>query len=276
MSLSILILTLNEEVNLPGCLDSVRWSDDVVVFDSLSVDRTVEIASAAGARVVQRKFDNYAAQRTASLREVPFKHPWVFVLDADERVTPELRAELERTVAEAPEAMSVYRLRRKDFFLGRWLRRSSGYPTWFSRLLRVGHVWVEREINEEYCTHGGVGQLREHIIHYPFNKGVAFWFERHNRYSSMEAQALIQETEVRMQWSGLVARDPVVRRKWLKQLAFRLPCRPAIVFLYLYLFRMGFLDGAAGWRFCRMRSMYEDMIDLKVCELRRRGRGLPV
>ncbi|MFZ4395608.1 MAG: glycosyltransferase family 2 protein [Kiritimatiellia bacterium] len=273
---SILILTFNEERNLPECLASVNWSDDVVVFDSFSSDLTLEIAKAAGARCMQRKFDNYASQRNASLQEVSFKNSWVFVLDADERVPPELRTELEGAVAAADPEMTMYRLRRKDFFLGRWLRRSGGYPTWFPRLMQPTRVRVEREINEEFHTEGKVGNLCEHLIHLPFNKGIAFWLERHNRYSTMEAEALVKETREAMRWSGLFRRDPVVRRKALKQLAYRLPCRPMLVFCYLYFVRMGFLDGRPGWHYCRLRAMYENMIDLKVQELRRRERGLPV
>ena len=275
-NISILILTLNEEQNLPGCLESVKWSDDVVVFDSFSTDRTVEIARAAGARVFQRRFDNYANQRNASIKEVQFKHPWVFVLDADECIPQELKEELERTVSCVSRDITIYRVRRQDMFFGRWLRRSSGYPTWFPRLLRPDRVWVEREINEEYHTDGQIGMLRGHFIHHPVSKGVAFWFDRHNRYSTMEAEALFREMRKRMRWFGVFSRDPVIRRRNLKQLAFRLPYRPLLVFIYLYFVRFGFLDGTPGYHFCRLRMTYEYMIDLKVKELRRRGNGMPV
>ena len=243
--LSVLILTSNEERNLPDCLASVRWSDDVVVYDSFSTDRTMELARSAGARCFQRRFDHYAGQRNASLREPVFQNPWVLVLDADERVTPGLRTELEATVAAATPEMTLFRMRRKDYFLGRWLRRSSGYPTWFPRLLRPDKVWVEREINEEFHTEGQVGTLREHIIHLPFNKGVDY-------------------------------RDPVLRRKHQKQLAYRLPCRPWLVFSYLYVARLGFLDGYPGFCYCRLRTLYEFMIDLKIRELRQRAGNRPV
>ena len=276
MSLSILILTLNEEVNLPDCLASVAWSDDIVVFDSHSSDRTVDIAQAAGARVVQRCFDHYAAQRNAALNEVTYRHPWLLMLDADERVTPELHREIIATLEQADPDTTLYRMRRQDLFFGRWLQRSSGYPTWFGRLIRVGRVRVEREINEEYHTDGQIGFLREHLLHYPFNKGVAYWIERHNRYSSMEARAWLAETQDRFAHRDLWARDPVQRRKALKQLAYRLPARPLLVFLYLYLLRGGLLDGGPGLTYCRLRAFYEFLIDLKVRELRRREQGLPI
>jgi len=273
--ISVLILTLNEEISLPACLKAVRWSDDIVVFDSLSSDRTVEIACGAGARVVQRKFDNYSAQRNAALN-VNFKYPWVLMIDADEVVPEDLHTEIAEALRGVIASVDMFRMRRKDMFLGRWLRRSGGYPTWFPRLFRVGHVWVEREINEEMHCKGAIANLSAHLMHYPFNKGVAFWFERHNRYSTMESIALVQEAGETMRWQQLLSLDPTLRRKGLKQLAYRLPCRPALVFVYLYLARLGFLDGLAGWRYCRMRAMYEYMIDLKIVELRRREHGLPV
>ena len=276
MPISFLILTRNEEQNLPDCLASVKWSDDAVVFDSCSDDRTVAIAKAIGARVFQRPFDNYASQRNHALQDVIFAHPWVYLMDADERIPEDLRDEMLAAVRDAPEEVTVFRLRRKDMFMGRWLRRSSGYPTWASRLVRVGQVWVEREINEELHTRGRVANLQGHFIHYPFNKGIAFWLERHNRYSSMEAEALVAETRTPLRWCGIFSRDPVVRRKHLKQFAYRLPCRPALVFGYLFFVRMGFLDGIPGWHYCRLRMMYEYMIDLKVQELRRRDGELPV
>ena len=274
MNVSVLILTLNEEINLPGCLASVACSDDVVVFDSFSNDRTVEIAQARGARVVQRTFDNYAAQRNAALNEVSYRHPWLLMLDADERATQELLKEIETVLAGAGDEISMFRVRRQDFFLGRWYKRSGGYPTWFGRLIRVGHVAVTREINEEYHTKGGVGFLQEHLVHYPFNKGIAYWYERHNRYSSVEAGILTQAGALR--WRELLARDPVVRRKGLKQLAYRLPGRPLLVFLYLYFIRFGFVDGRVGFVYCTLRAFYELMIDLKAVEIRRREQGSPV
>ena len=146
--LSVLILTLNEEANLPHCLDSVKWSDDVVVFDSFSSDKTIDIAKSRNARVVQKKFDGYASQRNAALA-VEYKNPWVLMVDVDEQVPDDLRQEACAVTQSASEEVALFRVRRKDFFMGKWIKHSSGYPTWFGRLLRVGRVRVEREINEE-------------------------------------------------------------------------------------------------------------------------------
>lgn len=275
MSVSVLILTLNEELNLQDCLESVSWSDDIVVFDSFSVDRTVEIAKAKGARIFQRHFDNYASQRNAALTDIEYKHSWVLMVDADERWPKSIYDEIRRAIANGND-VSLYHFRRKDMFMGQWFRRSSGYPTWFGRLVKLGEVLIKRKINEEYWTCGKKGYLKSHFIHYPFNKGVNFWFERHNRYSSMEAEALIKELQGKPNLLNLLSTDPTLRRKSLKQVAYRLPFRPFIVFCYLYFFRFGFLDGIPGLTYCRLRLMYEYMIELKIRELRRRAKGLAV
>jgi glycosyltransferase involved in cell wall biosynthesis len=275
-SISILILTLNEEANLPECLEACAWCDDVVVFDSHSGDKTCEIAAAWGARVFQREFDDYAAQRNAALTDVSYRHPWVLMLDADERPPLELVSEMLQAVAAADAESAMFRMRRKDMFLGRWLRRSSGYPTWFGRLVRVGRVRVERAVNEEYVASGSIGYLRAHLVHYPFNKGLAYWLERHNRYSTMEASALLAQRAAAIDGKALFGRDPVARRRALKQIAYRLPMRPSLVFLYWYIVRLGFLDGRAGYAFIRLRATYELLIDLKVLEQERRAGGAPV
>jgi len=273
---SVLVLTLNEEENLPGCLESVSWCEDVVVFDSYSTDQTVEIAKERGARVQQREFDDYASQRNAALQRVEYEHPWVLMVDADERVSEELREEIREILPTVSEATAMFRMRRKDFLMGRWLKRSSGYPTWFGRLVRPNQVEVKREINEEYDALGEVRDLRSHLLHYPFNRGIGHWIERHNDYSRMEAEALIEESREPVEWGTLLSSDPVERRRTLKNIAYRLPFRPFIVFLYLYIFRLGLLDGKPGFTFATLRSIYEYMIDIKVKGLRRRKKGLPI
>jgi glycosyltransferase involved in cell wall biosynthesis len=274
MNVSVLILTRNEELTLPDCLHSVAWSDDVVVFDSVSTDRTREIALLAGARYVQRQFDDYASQRNAALRGVAFRNPWVLMVDADERVSAELAHEVLEKAGSAAADTALFRVRRKDIFLGRWLRHSSGYPTWFGRMVRPEQVVVKRAINEEYHTIGAVGRLENHLIHFPFSKGFAAWLERHNLYSTMEATALREERAQPILVSSLFGRDPVRRRRTLKQIAYRLPLRPGLLFVYLYIFRLGFLDGGPGFKYCLLRSGYEYLINLKLLEMRRRDASL--
>lgn len=267
MNVSILILTYNEAINLPDCLASVSFSDDVVVLDSGSSDDTELLAEAQGATVIQRPFDNYAAQRNFGLAH-DFKHNWIFMLDADERIPDNFIEEIRRVTELNENPVTLYRMRRKDMFMGRWLKRSSGYPTWFGRLFRKGAVRVEREINEEYYTDGEIGLLEGHLIHYPFNKGITYWFERHNRYSSMEAKKLLSERMVSVVWSDFLSKDPMFKRKAFKAVAYRMPFRPLLTFCFLYFVKLGFLDGKAGFHFSLMRSVYEYMISLKMRELK--------
>ena len=264
MSISVVILTYNEESTLGPCLDSVSWCDDVIVFDSHSTDRTREIAAEHRARVVQRTFDDFASQRNAALAE-PLKYSWVLMLDADERVPPELAREMASAVAVAG-AVGAFRMRRKDFWGTRWLRRSSGYPTWFARLMRVTRVRVSRPVNESFEVDGQCGVLTSHLLHYPFLKGLSWWIDRHNRYSSSEAKISVIERRESIRILSLFASDPATRRRALKLLSHRVPVRPVAVFAYLYVLRGGFLDGIPGLRFVLLRTWYEFMIDLKMTE----------
>lgn len=276
MSVSVLILTFNEEANIRDCLASVAWSDDIVVLDSMSTDRTGELATAAGARLVLREFDHYAGQRTFGLTQIVFRHSWVLMLDADERVPASLREEMLRAVATMHPGVTLLQMRRRDHLFGTWIRGSSGYPTWFGRLARVGHVRVERPINEEYHTDGRIERLHHALDHFPFNKGFSEWIRKHDRYSTMEAELLVARGPQRVEWAQLVSRDPVARRKQLKALLYGLPGRPLIVFLSLYLLRGGVLEGRAGLTFSLLRAGYEFMIDCKTRELRRRNAGQPL
>jgi len=259
-------------------LKSVAWTDDVVVFDSFSTDQTVEIARAAGARVLQRRFDNYGAQREAARGQGQFKYPWLLVLDADEEPDTELVAELQ-TIAAAETQHAGYRMRRKDYFLGKWIKHSTLYPTWFVRFFRHDRVRYEsRSVHEYPSVEGTVGELQGHLLHHSFNKGLADWWAKHIRYSLFEAQESLKTLRTKgWDWAGLFSfGDPVRRRRALKAFSMRLPFRPLLRFLYMYLMRLGILDGWAGLTYCRLLSMYEYMIVLHMQELQRRAKGLGV
>ena len=273
IDVSVLILTYNEEKNIANCLASLGWCDDIAVLDSYSTDQTELIARTKGARFVQRVFDDYASQRNFGINRIEYKHAWLLMVDADEAVTPELAREIGMTVQNCSEDMCLYRFRRKDYFLGRWIRHSSGYPTWFGRLMRVGRVKVERAINEEYYSDGQIGFLQQHLLHYPFNKGFHAWFEKHNRYSSMEAEAKVQGRADQFRWIDFRDADPAIRRKATKTFVYSLPGRPLLIFLALYFVKGGFLEGRSGLTFCLLRSFYEYMINCKIIELKRRRNG---
>ncbi len=278
MSISVLIMTLNEEENLKRCLDSVAWSDDVVVLDSYSADATVEIARAAGARVHQRAYDNELGQRRFGIHGINYKYPWLYIPDADETTPPELRDEMLAIARDPDEDRVAFRVRYKNMFMGRWIRRSSLYPTWIMRLIRPDRVRLEeREINNGWLPDGPEGRLENHFLHYSFNKGLDHWFDKHNRYSSAEARESLRSlARGGFVWTDLLSARPDARRRALKELSFRAPCRPTLRFLYMYLMRGGFLDGRPGLLYCRMLAAYELMIVAKMEEMRRREEGLPI
>jgi glycosyltransferase involved in cell wall biosynthesis len=266
--ISVLILTRNEEQDLPACLASVAWSDDVHVFDSESTDRTREIALAHGARVTTRPFDTYFAQRNAALDTLPFKHDWIFILDADERPTPKLAEEMQFAVTATPEGVTAYRIRRRDFLWNTWLRHAQISP-FYIRLVRRGYARYVRTVNEAIMIDGSIGELRHLLDHYPFSKGIAHWVHKHNIYSSMEAQLLLSGSataEASFQ-TALFDQDFHRRRAAQKALFYLLPGRPVIKWLYMIFWRRAILDGAAGITYATLQSFYEYLIEVKRKEL---------
>jgi glycosyltransferase involved in cell wall biosynthesis len=270
-TISVLILTRNEQQDLPAALASVAWSDDIHIFDSLSTDATAEIARAAGAHVHSRAFDDYATQRNAALA-LEFKHPWVFLLDADERPTPELSAEMQRVVTEAPAKTAGFRLRRRDFLFGTWLKHAQISP-YYIRLVRPERAKYTRAINEVLEVDGPVAELLHPLDHFPFSKGIAHWIAKHNTYSTMEAELIVRQQGLKDPSLRKALRDPDfhTRRLHQKALFYRLPGRPLVKWCYMMFLRGAILDGAAGLTYATLQSIYEYMIVLKTKELRRGG-----
>lgn len=266
--ISVLVLTKNEEQDLPGCLATLRWSDDIHVFDSYSTDRTVEIARAAGAQVTQREFDDWSSHQNWGLRNVPFRHSWVFYLDADERVTPELRASLCQAV-QNPQSNVAFSVTRRDFWGEQWLRHVVASSSYI-RLFRPEKMRYARLVNPVSLPDGPAGRLTGYLDHYPFSKGMAHWLAKHNSYSTFEARQVEQNREQNLQFSILqsfFARDPHRRRFHQKELFSRMPARSLIKFLLLYFGKRGFLDGRAGFNYAMLQTFYEYMIVLKTKEL---------
>lgn len=269
MRYSVLILAKDEEANLPSCLAALDGCDDVVVVDDYSTDTTAGVASRWGARVVQRRFDSFAGQRNWALDTVQFGHEWVLHLDADEVVPPELHTQIDGAIGGTDRI--AFAISSKMMLMGRWLRHAAAYPVYQVRLgrnpglrfVQVGHG--QREDLEP----DQVGRLNEPYLHFGFSKGLDDWFDKHNRYSRHEAEREVAGLSTDgVAPSGLVSRDPLRRRRALKGLAARLPLRPTLKFLYLYVVRRGFLDGRPGLTYCRLLAAYERMIVWKVRELR--------
>jgi glycosyltransferase involved in cell wall biosynthesis len=266
--ISVLILTRNEELDLPACLASVAWSDDVHVFDSESTDSTRQIAQANGAHVMTRPFDTYAAQRNAALDTLPFKYGWIFILDADERPTPQLAAEMQAFVAIAPAEIAAYKLRRRDYLWNTWLEHAQISP-FYIRLIRRGRARYTRTVNEALEVDGAIGELSGALDHYPFSKGIAHWVHKHNVYSTMEAQLLLagEATADASLTTALWSKDFHQRRAAQKAIFYLLPGRPVLKWLYMIFWRRAILDGAAGITYATLQSFYEYLIEVKRKEL---------
>jgi glycosyltransferase involved in cell wall biosynthesis len=268
---SVLICTKNEERNLSDCLKGVAWADDCVVLDSYSDDTTVTIAREQGARVVQRQFDNFSTHKNWALDNIDFRHDWILIVDADERVTPELAREIAALVNGSPPHHGYY-LARQNWFAGTWIRHGGWYPDWNLRLLRRGRGRYEpRLVGEHMLLTGPPGYLKNPVIHYDY-KGIERYFDRHNVYSSLEAVEAYRTLTAPHQTKGLPAdfstRGPE-RRRFLKNLAYQyLPGRPLFKFIWMYFFKLGFLDGRMGFRYCVLHTFYDYQISLKLEELR--------
>jgi glycosyltransferase involved in cell wall biosynthesis len=263
---SILILTKNEEANIAACLDSVAWCDDVVVLDSHSTDRTREIATTGGARVFERAFDDFGAQRNHALDHIEFKHSWVFHLDADERFNEALRLECEQVIAK--DEHSAYFVANRIIFLGRWIKHSSQYPYHQVRLVKRGEARFAKAGHgqREDAAQRGAGYLQTPYDHLNFSKGVADWVDRHNRYSSEEAAEAAALCEGPVPLGDVFSGDSLARKRALKRLHARLPARWLWKFFYLYVGKGGFLDGYPGFAYCMLNGFYDFLISVKIEE----------
>ncbi|MBD2385719.1 glycosyltransferase family 2 protein [Cylindrospermum sp. FACHB-282] len=269
---SIYILTYNEELDIAACIESAMLSDDIIVVDSCSSDRTVEIASRYPIRTIQHPFESHGRQRTWMLESIPPKHEWVYILEADERLTSELFAEC-LTAIDHPDYIGYY-VAERVMFMNHWIRHSTQYPRYQMRLFRHGKVWftdyghTEREV----CD-GATSFLKETYPHYTCSKGLNRWIEKHNRYSTDEAQETLQQLEHgNVEWRDLFfGKSEVERRRALKDLSLRLPARPLLRFIYMYFLLGGCLDGRAGMAWCTLQAFYEYLILLKVWELKHLG-----
>ncbi|MEM9213563.1 MAG: glycosyltransferase family 2 protein [Cyanobacteria bacterium P01_F01_bin.150] len=266
--ISVFILTHNEEIEIAACIESALLSDDVIVVDSFSSDRTIEIAQKYPVRTVQHAFESHGKQRTWMLESVPVKYDWIYILEADERMTVDLFQECIE-VSQKDEYIGYY-VAERVMFMNRWIRHSTQYPRYQLRLFQHGRVWftdyghTEREV----CD-GNTSFLKETYPHHTCGKGFSRWIDKHNRYSTDEAfETLRQLEQGHVAWSSLLwGKSEVERRRALKNLSLRLPCRPIVRFIYMYIGLKGFLDGRAGFTWCILQAFYEYLILLKVWEI---------
>ena len=275
---SVLVPIRNEAANLPRCLASVQWADEIFVVDSKSSDGSIEIAEERNAKVVQFQFNGtWPKKKNWALEHLPFRNEWVFILDADEVLPSEARKEIDKAIADAGQ-IAGYWINRRFMFLGRWLRHAY-YPNWNLRLFRhkLGRYEQitaaptdsgDNEVHEHVIVQGPTARLQSELEHYAFPT-VEVFLEKHNRYSNWEA-CIAAEGQLRTK----VTHEHVDLKRSLKKIARHLPFRPLLRFLYIYIWQKGFLDGREGFYFARLHAFYEFLTVAKTYELHKRKRHL--
>jgi glycosyltransferase involved in cell wall biosynthesis len=242
VELTVIILTYNEEANIERSISNIRnWAKEIIVLDSFSNDQTFDIAYNLGARVAQRKFDNYAAQRNFAITNLDIQTDWILFLDADEYLTEALKNEI---TAELPNStVDGYYLKRRFYFNGKWIKRGGYYPIWILRLFKKDKGVFQREINEHVELNGITSRLKNDFVDDNL-KPLKFWWHKHIEYAQKEAEALLEHNTKSVNlkfWGGQAERKMWIRYKIWNKLPVYL--RPFLYFFYRYIFRLGFLDG---------------------------------
>jgi len=282
LPVSVIVPVKNEERNIAACLESVAWAGEIWVVDSHSADDTDAVARRYTDKITQFDYSGgFPKKKNWALQNLPFKHEWVLLLDADERVTPELRDEI-RGILSRDDGIDGYYVNRKLIFLGRWIKHCGWYPSWNLRLFKhrlgryekLGAEDVENagdvEVHEHVVLEGKAAYLKNDLLHEDF-KSIYHFVERHNRYSNWDARVYHNLASGMKASGGIRASlfgSPLERKRFIKRLWARAPFRPLIRFFWMYFLRLGFLDGRPGLIFCTLMSMHEAVIAAKIYEQR--------
>jgi glycosyltransferase involved in cell wall biosynthesis len=274
---SVIVPVRNEAHNLPKSLPSIAWADEIFVVDSNSTDGTQEIAESFEAKVVQFSFNGvWPKKKNWALENLPFRNEWVFILDADEVLPPETMDELAEIISLNGKGKDGYWINRRFMFMGKWLKHAY-YPNWnlrffkhkvgrYERIIQGATASGDNEVHEHIIVQGETGRLVSEMDHYAFPT-IDVFVEKHNRYSNWEARLEV-EGSLTAQSSKTPQSARVRFLRTLKRNSHRLPFRPTLRFLYVYIAQGGFMDGAAGYYFAKLHGFYEFLSVSKAVELR--------
>ncbi len=276
LPISVIVAVRNEDRNLPECLESLRSAGEIFVVDSFSTDTTAAVARAHGVHVVQFRYrGGWPKKRQWALWNLPLSYDWVLLLDADERLTPELEEEI-RAAIQDPEVDGYY-LKLEMHFLGRMLqhcgaafyklglfRRDRAH--FECRLEQQDDSMGDMEVHEHVVVSGRARRLKHPVIHLNV-ESLSHYIRKHDQYSNWESRVLTARTVAGELRPGLFG-NQAQRRRWLKKALFRIPGSPLALFLYRYLFRLGFLDGSPGLIYCALQAIQMFHVKAKIYEQR--------
>lgn len=283
IELSVVVLTYNEEANLRGCLQSVcEWAPEVFIVDSGSTDQTREIAQTFGATVFEHRFETHAKQWDWAFRNLPLRTEWILALDADQRVTPELAAEISGLDPATLDAVDGLYLNRRQIFRNRWIRHGGYYPKYLLKLFRRARVATDARdlVDHHFYVAGCTAKLQNDLIEANQKEDdIFFWIEKHNRYAKLLAT---EELDRGRNGRGELLKPallgtPDQRILALKQVWFRLPLyfRPLLYFVYRYFIRFGFLDGKEGMIFHFLQGFwFRLLVDIHLDQVKLQNKAL--
>lgn len=277
-AVAAIVLTYNEERNITDCLSSLTdWVSEIFVVDSGSTDATIAIAETYGATILTHPFEHYGAQRNWALENCPVVSPWILNVDADERVTPELRASIESAVSTSDEQICGYLMSRRTLFMGRWIKHGGHYPAWHLRLFRAGRGSCEERLYDQHFHCDGPVQTLHGDLIDTLTPSLTVFSQRHVRWAQLEAEEQERDASAdtdghRIRGSITSGANAIESRRWMRERYGGLPLfvRPVLYFLYRYVVRLGFLDGKEGLIFHFLQGFwYRFLVDSMIFERRR-------
>lgn len=271
LPISVIILTYNEEKNIEECLKSINGiAENIFIVDSGSTDDTIDIVKEYTNKIYTNKFENYSQQRNWALDNLPINTEWIMNLDADHRITPELKDELFDTFSKTiSDNINGYLISRKTVFMNRWIKHGGHYPSYHAVLFRKGYgKCEERKYDQHFVVDGNVEYLRGDVVDIVTDSLTTFTM-RHNIWSDSEVEEQVDKDSIENQIQPKFLGNPIERKRYLKKKYEHIPLliRPFLYFIYRYFFRLGFLDGKEGLIFHVLQGFwFRFLIDAKIFE----------